>query len=171
VAPAPVADAKPGDPQAHAPRRFVLSRGVALALTGIAALNLLLLAVAVHALGSVRGMVNEVGSQVASSSQSVREQAEDIARTFDQAARPVVAPRAEGEAALERARELAQRGETQRARETLYALLAVADRLPAATRRDVEARARFLVADTWRLEAELAEALGEPRSPSAEEPR
>jgi hypothetical protein len=153
----------------------VLSRGVALALGGIAALNLVLLAVAVHALGTVRGMVHEVGDQVTSSSQSVREQAEDIARTFDQAARPVVAPRAEGEAALERALELAQRGETQRARETLYALLAVADRLPAATRRDVEARARFLVADTWRLEAELAETLLDEGAPTSaatpEEPR
>lgn len=148
-------------------RRFVLGRGAALALGAVAAVNLALLVFVVLALGAVRGMVKEVGGQVASSSESVRDQAEDIARTFDQASRPVIAPQPEGAAALTRARALLARGEHQRARETLYALLAVADRLPANERRDVEARARFLIADTWRLEADAVEA----RAPAALQPQ
>jgi hypothetical protein len=44
------------------------------------------------------------------------------------------------------------------ARRTLCELLAVADAFDEPARREIEARARFLYADAWRLEAESAAA-------------
>jgi hypothetical protein len=139
------------------PRRgFVAGRGTLVALSAVAVLHLAVLVLVVQAIGAVRGMMEETGGRTAAATADVREPTAEVA-SGDPA--PLVAPPAEGQAALERAGELLRRGEHQRARETLYALLAVIDRLPAATRRDVEARARFLVADTWRLEAEASEEL------------
>lgn len=46
-----------------------------------------------------------------------------------------------------------ERGDWGTARQRLYALLAIADRLDSQTRAEVEPRANFLLADTLRLEA------------------
>ena len=160
-------------PVAAAPvgRRFALSRGLALALGLAVALNLVLVLFVARALQSVQGMVNEVGGRMISTTETVRDATADIARTFGESTAPIVSPRGEGLTALERARGLVAQGEYQRARETLYALLAVADRLEAASRNDVEAQARFLIADSWRLEANAFERDGLTRAQPEEDAR
>lgn len=126
-----------------------VSRGLALTLCGAAALNLTLLVLVFEALGTVRGMARESERPAA-----------DASAEPERGLRPEgdsIAPPDEGVAALERAAELSANGEHQRARESLYALLAVCDRLSAESRLDVEARARLLIADSWRLEADALE--------------
>jgi hypothetical protein len=153
AAPEPVAANAVTAPQASVPAQFRVTRGLALTLCGAAALNLAVLALVFQALGTVRGMVSETDGRA--SSASVEQVAEPRAPLRTASAEN--APPAEGETALARAAELLESGEQQRAREALYALLAVSDRLPAASRADVEARARILIADAWRLEADALE--------------
>jgi hypothetical protein len=62
-------------------------------------------------------------------------------------------PDPEGRAALEAAERALRAGEYEGARRAVYGLLAVIDRIPQAEREDVEARATFLVAETYRLQA------------------
>lgn len=75
--------------------------------------------------------------------------------------------RPEGEETLETARTAIERGDHQRARELLHGLLAVADRLPDHVRLDVEARATFLIAESFRAQADALEA----EQPPSEEHR
>jgi len=152
-APEPVAAIAVAAPQTPPPAQFRIGRGLALTLCGAAALNLAVLALVFQALGSVRGMVRDAGGRATNAlveQSSVQHAPARI--TSDENAPP-----AEGEAALARASELLGAGEHQRARETLYALLAVADRLPATSRADIEARARILIGDAWRTEADALE--------------
>jgi len=58
---------------------------------------------------------------------------------------------------LQRIERMLERGEGTLARRELYALLAIIDRLDASVREDTEARARFLIADSLRVEAERKE--------------
>lgn len=61
--------------------------------------------------------------------------------------------RPEGYETLEEASRAMERGEYQLAREMLYGLLAVIDRVEDSARYDVEARASFMIGDTFRFEA------------------
>jgi hypothetical protein len=155
AAPARVEVAELADTQTHVPQQFRLGRGLALTLCGAAAINLAVLALVFQALGTVRGMVSEVGKTAPSAESGA--QPHGSALGLGRVGESESAPPAEGESALARAAELLANGEHQRAREALYALLAVSDRLPADSRAGVEARARILVADAWRLEADALE--------------
>ena len=149
VAAAPVLAA----PAAAAPRalqRLALSPALLAVLLALVAVNLGLAALVVRAMSAVQSTVVDVGEQMASA------RAEAPAPMV--APEPVLAPaadtRPEGPAALERAQAQLAAGAFERGRQTLFALLAVIDRVPAEVRGDVEARARFLLADSWRLEAD-----------------
>jgi hypothetical protein len=66
---------------------------------------------------------------------------------------PLADPPLEAYATLFEAETALGRGEFRRARRALFGLLAVIDRVPAEERADVEAKAGFLVAETYRLQA------------------
>ncbi|MBI5432654.1 MAG: hypothetical protein HZA52_07480 [Planctomycetes bacterium] len=68
--------------------------------------------------------------------------------------------RPEGEETLDAAHEAMDRGDFERARRLLYGLLAVADRWEPTRRDDLEARAAFTIADSFRLQAEALVASG-----------
>ncbi|MCC6408129.1 MAG: hypothetical protein IT453_13285 [Planctomycetes bacterium] len=74
--------------------------------------------------------------------------------------------RPEGEETLEAAHEAIERGDFERARRLLYGLLAVADRWEPTRRDDLEARATFTIADSFRLQAEAQVASGAAKAPS-----
>jgi ribonuclease E len=142
---APPAAAAPG-----ALSRLALSPALLAVLLALVAVNLGLAALVVRAMSAVQSTVVDVGQQVAGA------RAEPPPAAV--ATEPVLAPQAdtrpEGPAALERAQAQLEAGAYERCRQTLYALLAVIDRVPAEVRGDVEARARFLLADSWRMEAD-----------------
>ena len=62
-------------------------------------------------------------------------------------------PRPEGRAMLAAAGRAIEAGELGRARRSVHGLLAVIDRVRPSEREDIEARASFLIAETYRLEA------------------
>lgn len=138
-------------------QRITLSPGLIVVLVLIAVLNLGLVAFVVRALSTVQSTVVDVGQRVVESSDSVREEASALVADFKTSALPVVADRPEGLTALERARAQFEVGAWENGRQTLFALLAVIDRVPPQVRANVEARARFLLADSWRLEADALE--------------
>jgi hypothetical protein len=138
-------------------QRITLSPGLIAVLVLFALLNLGLVAVVVRAFTSVQSTVVDVGHQVVQSSEAVREEASALVSDHRQSALPVVSDRPEGLTAIERARAQFELGAWESGRQTLFALLAVIDRVPSEVRGNVEARARFLLADSWRLEAEALE--------------
>ena len=135
-------------------QRITLSPALSLLLALIALLNVALVGYVVRALSSVETMVLDVGNQVVTTAEQVRDEASTLAQDYQTNSRPVVSARPEGLTAIERAAELIDSGAFERGRQTLFALLAVIDRVPADVRVDIEARARFMLADSWRLEAD-----------------
>lgn len=143
-----------GAPDVPTRVRRPLGLALAGALAGVVLLNVALVAYVVRTLRSVQGMVLDVGQQVVASNDSVRDRTSELFERVQES--PTIAGLASGPQrveALDRARAALERGEFERARQTLYRLLSVADRLEPELRLDVEAQARFLVADSWRLEA------------------
>jgi hypothetical protein len=138
-------------------QRITLSPGLIAVMVLFAVLNLGLVAVVVRAFTSVQSTVVDVGHQVVQSSEAVREEASALVADHRESVLPVVSDRPEGLTAIERARAQFELGAWESGRQTLFALLAVIDRVPPEVRGNVEARARFLLADSWRLEAEALE--------------
>ncbi len=141
--------AAPAAPQA---RRLALAPAILIALGAIALLNLALLG---RVAGSLRDLADR-GSESAAPPQGSAAVEPHASEPRLAEPEPALAVEVEPEVirALERAREALELGEHERARQILFALLAVADRIPPLERRRIEAQARLLVADTWRLEAE-----------------
>ena len=172
-APLPVRPVEPAPATPAAPavtatttvlQRLSFSPALAVVLLLITVLNLGLVAFVVRALTSVQSTVVDVGQRVISSAESVRDEASTLAADHAADALPVVSVRPEGLSALERARTQFAGGAYEGGRQTLFGLLAVIDRVPPEVRVDVEARARFLIADSWRLEADaLARHGGRPQ--------
>lgn len=75
-------------------------------------------------------------------------------------------PRSEGDETLEIARASLERGDYEGARRLLWGLLSVADRWPLERRDDLEARAMFMIAETFRRQAD-ARAAREPAESAA----
>lgn len=131
------------------------------ALLALVALgNLALVGVAWRSLDTMGTAIGEVGSRLGEQP-LVRAAAQPPAAGAGAPAvdawRPVeVDDEPEGRQTLELARGDMEQAAFGRARRRLYSLLCVLDRLEPAERADIEARARLLVADCWRLEAERA---------------
>lgn len=164
AAPAPVA-AAPAPMQVQVPvpvtqrieQRVGISPALAIVLGLVGVLNLGLAAVVVQSMLSTQGLVLDVGRKVVDTTEAVRDEAAQLAGDYRQAALPIVSGDPEGLAAIERARVQLDLGAYESARQTLYALLAVIDRVSPEVRHDIEARARFLLADSWRREADAGE--------------
>lgn len=146
--------------------RLTASPLVAACALGSLALNLVLALYVVSALSAVRTLARDGAAPVSVEAAAPIE--EPSAPALDLAPQRGSAPflaalddpgqlERESEHALGRARSALDDGEFERARQVLCGLLSVADRIPADSRRDIEARARFLLADSWRLEADAHE--------------
>lgn len=77
--------------------------------------------------------------------------------------------RPEGEETLDAAHEAIERGDFAGARRMLWGLLAVADRWAPSRRDDLEARATFTIADSYRLEADTRAASEAQHAPAERE--
>jgi hypothetical protein len=140
----------------RAPKGGGMPRGEARLVLALAALfNVVLMAFAWRSISSVQALVVQMGDRVIETTDQIRAETAERAEELARSALPVVAPRPEGLATLDNARAAMERGEFERARAMLYALLAVADRIEPSARRDIEARASFLIADSYRLQADF----------------
>jgi hypothetical protein len=166
---APPAQALP-DPSAPLPtpppaativhQRLSITPVAVLVLAVVVLVNLGLALVSWRSVSSVQELVLGMGNEVIETTQAIRDETSERAQRFESQARPIVSPSSEGAATLEQARRWFDQGEFRRARQSLYGLLAVIDRVDAAVRPDLEARARFLIADSYRFEADWLEARG-----------
>jgi hypothetical protein len=122
-----------------------------------------------RSLRSVEDVILDLGHEVVDSTTSLRTSLESEVSAGDAGAPALFGALPEGYRTLELAQQRIERGEHARARRTLNGLLAIVDRIDDPARKDVEARAAFLIAESYRVEA-LAAHAREPR-PAPEEQR
>lgn len=132
-----------------------------LLLAAVGLPNLIAVALLWKSLGDVAHRLDSVGDRFSETAEVLRE---ETARRVDSILTwrsPGVSTEPEALAVLEQAERELEAGGFEHARERLYSLLAVIDRIDPALRDDAEARARFLVAESWRRQAD-ARAEGRP---------
>lgn len=145
------------------PQRVSFTPLVGALVGGVALLNVALIAFAWHSVNATRQMVLDVASDVREASSDMRSESERRTELAARASEPVFGALPEGFRSLDIARDMITRGEHVRARRLLHGLLAVMDRVQQPARAEIEARAAFLIADSFRLEAETLAAKGETR--------
>lgn len=140
-----------------------LSRVSLLLLASVTALNALVAIVVMRSTSVVREGLEDVGSSMESTVRRLEDQVLEAARAEVSAGQALPALDAETHPALELAVQEIGAGHFARARQRIYSLLAIIDRLAPSDRDAVESRASFLLARTYHLEA-LARAgsTGEP---------
>jgi hypothetical protein len=131
----------------------LLSRSTILVLMSIATLNVMVAVVALRSAATMRDSVLDVERRMAETASEMRSLSTDQGREILQLRKPLVAPNAGDHPTFERAREEIEDGDFAGARQRLYSLLSVVDRLEDSQRREVEARAQFLLAEATHLEA------------------
>ena len=157
--PQPVMMAAPpaAAPTAAAPWMSRTVRIAAWILVAVTSVNALVAIIALKSTGELQRSVQDVGDQVTETATGiVREALRNAATMADptgvETGMPLAAPNPENHPTFEIAREEIQRGEYDRARQRLYAMLAVVDRLDPLVREEIEARANYLLAQAVHLE-------------------
>jgi hypothetical protein len=115
--------------------------------------NVLILVAGWKSQADVGGLLQNIGGRDAGDVETMRRQALEQARRSD-ASGPAAVTQPEGYQTLDLARQAIDQGDFGRARRELFALQAVGDRLDSSVRDDVLARAAFMIADAYRLQAE-----------------
>ena len=145
------------------PQRVSFTPLVGALVGGVALLNIALIAFAWHSVNATRQMVLDVASDVREASSDLRSESERRTEFAARASEPVFGALPEGFRTLDIARDMITRGEHARARRLLHGLLAVIDRVQEPARAEIEARAAFLIADSFRIEADALPSEGSPR--------
>jgi hypothetical protein len=138
-----------------------LSRVSLVLLASVTALNALVAVVVMRNTSEVREGLEEVGSSMESTVRRLEDQVLEAARAEVSAVEPLPTSDAARHPALELAVEEITAGDFARARQRIYSLLAIVDRLAPADRDAIESRASFLLARSYHLEA-LSHAAAEP---------
>jgi len=149
--PAPAVVA-PGQTVIH--QKLSMSPLAAALLAAVVLVNLVLMFVAWRSVATVKQFVLDVGHDVADTTSELKAESTHRSREAAFESQPVFGALPEGYRTLEIAKERMQRGEHARARRMLYGLLSVIDRIDQPARGEVEAQAGFLIADSYRIEAE-----------------
>ncbi len=145
------------------PQRVSFTPLVGALVGGVALLNIALIAFAWHTVNATRQMVLDVASDVREASSDMRSESERRTELAARASEPVFGALPEGFRTLDIARDMITRGEHVRARRLLHGLLAVIDRVQQPARSEIEARAAFLIADSFRIEADALPSNGAAR--------
>lgn len=134
-------------------RRLGLSKSVLLLLLAITCMNGLVAVVAMKSTGEMRESVLDVGRHVARTADEIREGAFGQARELQTIRTPITPSDPESHPTFDVAVRLIEEGKFAEARQRLYSLLAIVDRLDSADRARIEARANYLLARALHLEA------------------
>jgi hypothetical protein len=130
-----------------------LSHSALWILLAAMSLNGLIALVMVSSTSNLRNEMNDISDEVEGTIRDIRsEYFEQQALYYDESS-PLAAPSPENHPAFVRALEEIKSGAYSPARQRLYALLAVIDRLDPAIREKIEARASYLIGHAWQLEA------------------
>ncbi len=157
--PAP-ATSPTGTPQvvlAPAGTRFSMTPLAAGLFGALIAANVALMLFAWNSVSATRDLVLDVAHDVREASADLREESSQRSAAAAKASQPAFGALPEGYRTLELARERIAQGEHARARRMLYGLLAVIDRIEPPAREELEAQAGFLIADSYRIEADSLE--------------
>jgi hypothetical protein len=115
--------------------------------------NVLTLVAGWKSQADVGSLLQRIGGRAAGNLETMRQQAIEEAR-HSEASSPMQGQRAEGYETLDLAQRAIDEGDFSLARRELFALQNVGDRLDVPVRDDVLARAAFMIADAYRLQAE-----------------
>jgi hypothetical protein len=141
-------------------QKLSMSPLAAALLAGIVLVNVTLIVVAWTSVQSVKQLVLDVTHDMVDTTSELR--AESTRRNERTAfeTEPVFGALPEGFRTLEVAKQRMERGEHERARRMLFGLLSVIDRIEQPARSEVEAQAGFLIADSYRIEAQSSPLVG-----------
>ncbi|MBM3991430.1 MAG: hypothetical protein FJ298_10555 [Planctomycetes bacterium] len=155
VAPSAAPLAPQAAPTARAEReRFSMSPLATALFAAVLVANVALMAFAWNSVNATRDLVLDVAHDVREASADLRNESNQRSAAAARASEPAFGALPEGYRTLELARERVAQGEHVRARRMLHGLLAVIDRVELPAREEIEARAGFLIADSYRLEAD-----------------
>ncbi len=144
--------------------RFSMSPLATALFAAVLVANVALMAFAWNSVSATRDLVLDVAHDVREASADLRNESNQRTAAAARASEPAFGALPEGFRTLELARERIEQGEHVRARRMLQGLLAVIDRVEPPAREEIEAQAGFLIADSYRLEADaLARATEERR--------
>ncbi len=135
-------------------QKLSMSPLAAVLLAAIVLVNVTLMLFAWNSVQSVKQLVLDVSHDVADTTNELRAESTRRNRSTALESEPVFGALPEGYRTLEIAKQRMERGEHARARRMLYGLLSVVDRIEQPARAEVEAQASFLIADSYRLEAD-----------------
>jgi hypothetical protein len=158
AAPAPAAAPVALGAGAVVHQKLSMSPVAALMLAGIVLVNVTLMLFAWNSVQSVKQLVLDVSHDVADTTNELRAESTRRNQSTALESEPVFGALPEGYRTLEIAKQRMERGEHARARRMLYGLLSVADRIEQPARAEVEAQASFMIADSYRLEADAVNA-------------
>lgn len=131
----------------------VVTKSVLLILLSVTMLNGLVAVVVLQNAFAVRESVHEAKRDISSARDQILDDKWESALEMQRLRSPLVPPDPETHPTFERAAEQIGRGEYASARQGLYSLLSVVDRLEESQRRVVESRAHYLLAQANHLEA------------------
>ena len=144
-------DVQPASTPAKPPRFF--SGTAVLLLLAITLMNGMVAVVTLRSNKDTQTRMHEVGRDVVSHSSNLAGQVQDQSLEIAGLRAPIVPSDPDQHPTFDAAREEIARGDFAAARQRLYSLLAVIDRLDVAVRATVEARAQFMLAEAVHLEA------------------
>ncbi len=122
-------------------------------LLSVTVLNGLVAVVMLRNTFSVKESVEEAQREIISARDQILQERWDTELEVEGMRQPLVPPDPETHPIFERAKEQITNGEYTEARQALYSLLSVVDRLESSQREIVEARAHYLLAEATHLEA------------------
>jgi hypothetical protein len=134
--------------------RFSMSPLATALFAAVLVANVALMAFAWNSVSATRDLVLDVAHDVREASADLRNESNQRTAAAARASEPAFGALPEGFRTLELARERIAQGEHVRARRMLQGLLAVIDRVEPPAREEIEAQAGFLIADSYRLEAD-----------------
>lgn len=132
-------------------------RGGLAVLAAVILVNVLSLAVSWEKNREINAALKQLEGQLARSTGDLRQELFHQSSLLSTNKLPVAAANVGETVSLDQALIDISNGEYQDARARLYSLLSIVDRLDPAVGPIIEADATYLLAETWRLEAELAE--------------
>jgi len=154
AAPLPAAAAQPAPAPSSERARFSMSPLATALFAAVLVANVALMAFAWNSVSATRDLVLDVAHDVREASADLRNESNQRSAAAARASEPAFGALPEGFRTLELARERIAQGEHARARRMLHGLLAVIDRVEPPAREEIEAQAGFLIADSFRLEAD-----------------
>jgi hypothetical protein len=134
-----------------------MSPALVAGLVAATVLNLLLVGFTWWTSRDIKDSFADIGKSVLETTESIRDETAQRALDIQEFAAPLVAQDAEGTQVFELVGQDLERGDYRMARRRLNGLLAVVDGMPPEARRDIEARASFMLADTLVVEARALE--------------